>query len=35
MKKHRITVLHGVNLDQLGKRDAAIYGTFNLPQLEG
>ena len=35
MKKHRVTVLHGVNLDQLGKRDPAVYGTFNLPQLEG
>jgi 3-dehydroquinate dehydratase-2 len=35
VKKHRIGVLHGVNLDQLGKRDPAVYGTFNLPQLEG
>ena len=35
MKKHRVGVLHGVNLDQLGKRDPAVYGTFNLPQLEG
>jgi len=34
MKKHRIGVLHGVNLDQLGKRDPAVYGTFTLSQLE-
>jgi 3-dehydroquinate dehydratase-2 len=35
VKKHRIAVLHGVNLDQLGKRDPAVYGTFTLPQLAG
>lgn len=34
MKRHRIDVLHGVNLDQLGKRDPAQYGTFTLHELE-
>jgi 3-dehydroquinate dehydratase II len=33
--KRRIGVLHGVNLDQLGKRDPALYGTFTLSELEG
>ncbi len=31
---HRIAVLHGVNLDTLGRRDPAIYGTLTLPELE-
>jgi 3-dehydroquinate dehydratase II len=30
----RIEVLHGVNLDQLGNRDPALYGTLTLPELE-
>jgi 3-dehydroquinate dehydratase-2 len=30
----RIEVLHGVNLDQLGRRDPAHYGTLTLAQLE-
>jgi len=30
----RIAVLHGVNLDQLGNRDARLYGTMTLPELE-
>jgi 3-dehydroquinate dehydratase-2 len=30
----RIEVLHGVNLDQLGKRDPAHYGDLTLAQLE-
>ena len=32
--RQRIEVLHGVNLDQLGKRDPGVYGTFSLPELE-
>lgn len=32
--KRRIDVIHGVNLDQLGKRDPEIYGTFTLSELE-
>lgn len=34
MIKHRIDVMHGVNLDQLGRRDPDVYGTFTLPELE-
>jgi len=30
----RIAVLHGVNLDQLGRRDPAVYGTLTLAELE-
>lgn len=30
----RVSVLHGVNLDQLGRRDAAHYGTMTLAELE-
>ncbi len=30
----RIAVLHGVNLDQLGRRDAGHYGTLTLDGLE-
>ena len=31
---YRIEVMHGVNLDMLGHRDPAIYGTLTLPELE-
>jgi 3-dehydroquinate dehydratase-2 len=31
---NRIEVMHGVNLDQLGRRDPAIYGTLTLTELE-
>ena len=30
-----IYVLHGVNLDMLGRRDPAHYGSLTLPELEG
>jgi 3-dehydroquinate dehydratase-2 len=32
---YRIEVLHGVNLDMLGQRDPAVYGTLTLPELQG
>jgi len=32
--RHRIEVMHGVNLDQLGRRDPLLYGTLRLPDLE-
>jgi 3-dehydroquinate dehydratase II len=31
---NRVEVLHGVNLDALGRRDPEHYGTFTLPELE-
>ena len=31
----RVYVLHGVNLDMLGRRDPAHYGSLTLPELEG
>jgi 3-dehydroquinate dehydratase-2 len=36
MSEHgrRIEVMHGVNLDQLGRRDPAVYGTLTLAELE-
>ncbi len=30
----RVEVLHGVNLDQLGRREAGHYGTLTLAELE-
>ncbi|MFI4985343.1 MAG: type II 3-dehydroquinate dehydratase [Solirubrobacterales bacterium] len=32
--RYRIEVMHGVNLDQLGRRDPLFYGTLTLPELE-
>jgi len=32
--RYRVEVMHGVNLDQLGRRDPLQYGTLTLPQLE-
>jgi 3-dehydroquinate dehydratase-2 len=32
--RNRIEVMHGVNLDQLGRRDPAQYGRLTLSELE-
>ncbi len=32
--RNRVAVMHGVNLDTLGRRDPSIYGTETLSQLE-
>jgi 3-dehydroquinate dehydratase-2 len=32
--RNRIEVMHGVNLDQLGRRDRAHYGTLTMTDLE-
>jgi 3-dehydroquinate dehydratase II len=32
--RNRVTVLHGVKLDQLGVRDPAVYGSQTLMELE-
>jgi 3-dehydroquinate dehydratase II len=34
MLRNRIEVMHGVNFDQLGRRDPAMYGGLTLDQLE-
>jgi 3-dehydroquinate dehydratase-2 len=34
-QRFRIEVMNGVNLDQLGNRDPALYGSMTLPELEG
>jgi 3-dehydroquinate dehydratase-2 len=31
---YRVEVMHGVNLDQLGRRDPLLYGTLTLAELE-
>jgi 3-dehydroquinate dehydratase II len=31
---NRVEVMHGVNLDQLGRRDPTHYGSFTLEDLE-
>jgi 3-dehydroquinate dehydratase II len=31
---NRVSVLHGVNLDTLGRRDPEVYGTFTLVELQ-
>jgi 3-dehydroquinate dehydratase-2 len=32
--RNRVEIMHGVNLDQLGRRDPDQYGTLTLPELE-
>jgi 3-dehydroquinate dehydratase-2 len=32
--RNRVEIMHGVNLDQLGRRDPAHYGTLTLTELE-
>ena len=34
MNRNRIQVMHGVNLDQIGRRDPAHYGELTFRQLE-
>lgn len=34
LSRNRIHVMHGVNLDQLGRRDPAHYGSLTFLQLE-
>jgi 3-dehydroquinate dehydratase II len=34
MPRTRVAVLHGVNLDQLGRRDPSIYGGMDFDALE-
>ncbi len=33
-ESYRVEVLHGVNLDMLGRRDPAQYGTLTLAELQ-
>jgi 3-dehydroquinate dehydratase II len=33
-RRYRIEVMHGVNLDQLGRRDPRLYGELTLRELE-
>jgi 3-dehydroquinate dehydratase-2 len=32
--RNRVEVMHGVNLDQLGRRDPSHYGSLTLPEIE-
>lgn len=34
MPRNRVEIMHGVNLDQLGRRDPGHYGALTLDQLE-
>jgi 3-dehydroquinate dehydratase II len=31
---NRVSVLHGINLDTLGRRDPKVYGSFTLAELQ-
>jgi 3-dehydroquinate dehydratase-2 len=33
-RQYRVEVMHGVNLDQLGRRDPVLYGTLTLAELQ-
>jgi 3-dehydroquinate dehydratase-2 len=33
-RRYRVEVMHGVNLDQLGRRDPVMYGSLTLLELE-
>ena len=33
-RRRTIAVMHGVNVDQLGRRDPALYGSLTLAELE-
>jgi 3-dehydroquinate dehydratase-2 len=33
-RAYRVEVMHGVNLDQLGRRDPSLYGDLSLAELE-
>ena len=32
--RYTVEVMHGVNVDQLGRRDPAVYGSLTLAELE-
>jgi len=32
--RYRVEIMHGVNLDQLGRRDPRLYGTLTLGELQ-
>jgi 3-dehydroquinate dehydratase-2 len=34
LTRNRVEIMHGVNLDQLGRRDPGHYGTLTLTELE-
>ena len=34
MNRNRVEIMHGVNLDQLGRRDPTLYGGLTLTELE-